>query len=215
MLTVLALVFTYLRFSVPHFVLFLLLNIILWQFFARGTQAGGNSILSRARIVTKLYFPREILPISSSIASFMMLLIEFVVFSVFLLAFQFLPPPTICLLPLAVALEFMLVLGFSFVLSVLNVYYRDIQHIWAVITYAGFFLTPIFYTLDRFPAAIKSIIMLINPMAQIIEMAHNAALFNSLPSIFNLCYTLAFCSLTLAAGYFVFIKLVPRVAEEI
>jgi lipopolysaccharide transport system permease protein len=215
LLSVLVVVFTNLyRNSIPHFVIFLLLNIILWQFFTRGTQMGVNCILNRGRAVSKIYFPREILPISSSLASFLMLLIEFVVFIAFILVFQFIPSPTIVLLPVAVALEFILVLGISFALSALNVYYRDIQHMWAIISYAGFFLTPIFYTLDRFPHAIKSLILL-NPMAQIIEMAHNSVLYDSLPTVSNLSYTVIFCVSTLGLGLLIFRKLEGRLAEEI
>lgn len=175
---------------------------------------GVNSILGRARMVSKIYFPREILPISSSVTSFLMLLFEFLIFFAFLMVFRFIPPPTIALLPLAVALEFTLVLGISLSLSVLNVYYRDIQYIWGVVSYAGFFLTPIFYTLDRFPAHLKSLILL-NPMAQIIEMADNAALYNSLPTLGNMFYTVIICVLTLGMGFVLFRVLEPRIAEEI
>lgn len=196
LLSVLVIVFTNLfkPNAIPHFPLYILLNLTLWQFFTRGTNMGVSSILNRTRVVSKIYFPREILPISSTITSFLMLLFEFLIFLAFVLAFKFVPPLTIGLLPLPVALEFMLVLGISLALSALNVYYRDIQYIWGVVSYAGFFLSPVFYNLSMFPAGIQSLILL-NPMAQILEIAHNATLYGTLPTLANLSYTAIFCCL--------------------
>jgi len=144
----------------------------------------------------------------------MMLLFEFLIFLAFVLVFKFVPPITIGLLPLPVALEFILVLGISLALSALNVYYRDIQYIWGVISYAGFFLSPVFYSLNMFPAGIQSLLLL-NPMAQIIQMAHNATLYGTLPTLADLSYTIMFCCSTLAVGLVTFHKLEPRLAEEI
>jgi lipopolysaccharide transport system permease protein len=217
LLTVLVVVFTNLYKSnpIPHFVLYLLLNLILWQTFARGTNMGVNSILGRGKMISKIYFPREILPISSSITSFLMLLFEFIIFFAFVLGFQFMPPPTILVLPFAVLLEFMLVLGISLALSALNIYYRDIQYIWGVISYAGFFLSPIFYTLDRFTPHERSLILLVNPMADILEMAHNATLYGTLPTFALTAYAVVFCASALVIGFLIFRILEPRLAEEV
>lgn len=216
MLSVLVVVFTtlYKNNPIPHYVLYLLLNLILWQTFARGTNAGVNSILARGKVISKIYFPREVLPISSSLTYFFMLMFEFIVFVAFLIAFHFIPPATISFLPVPVILEFMLILGISLALSALNVYYRDIQYIWGVISYAGFFLTPIFYTLDRFPPHLRSLILL-NPMAQIVEMAHNASLYGMLPSMADLSYSIAFCTAAMIIGYCVFRLLERGLAEEV
>lgn len=216
LLSILVLVFSslYRNVSIPHYTLYILLSLILWQFFVRGTTMGLNSILSKGKMVSKMYFPREILPLSSCITSLIMTIFELGIFSGFLIAFQFVPPTTVAFLPLLLFLEFVLIVGVSLGLSVLNVYYRDVQHIWGVVAYAGFFLTPIFYTLDKLPPQAKSIILL-NPMAQIIAAAHNVTLYNITPTIASLTYTAFLVFVTLIVGFLIFRRLEPRVAEEI
>ena len=216
LLSILVIVFSnlYRNVSIPHYILYILLSLILWQFFVRGTTMGLNSILSKGKMVSKIYFPREILPLSSCVTALYMTIFELGIFAGFIIAFQFVPPATVIFLPLLLFLEFVLIVGVSLGLSILNVYYRDIQHIWGVVAYAGFFLTPIFYTLDRLPPQVRSIVLL-NPMAQIIEAAHNVTLYNIAPTITNLSYTAFLVFGTLIVGFLIFRKLEPRVAEEV
>ncbi len=215
MLAVLYIVFTNLfKSDIPYYILYLLLGLIMWNMLSRATSMGLNSILGRGGIVTKVYFPREILPLSSCITSFIMMIFEFGVFLAFIIAQQFVPPLTIALLPVLLFLEFVLALGLALPLSILNVYYRDVQYIWGVLLYAGFFITPIFYKLDILPPDIQKL-AIINPMAQILDIARNAALYNSLPAPSSLLYTVIVCFATLAVGYIIFRRYEGRVAEEI
>ncbi len=173
-----------------------------------------TSIIGRGGIITKIYFPREISAISSCVTSFIMMLLEFAVFAVFLVAFQFVPPVTIALLPLLLITEFVLVLGLALPLSVLNVYFRDVQYIWAVILQAGFFLAPIIYKLDIFPERLQTILSFI-PMARILDMAHNVTLYNIFPPITDWAYVVATSLATLALGYLIFRRFEVRVGEEL
>ena len=92
MLVILYVIFTHIfKSDIENYALYLLLGIIMWSFFSRSTTMGINSILNRAGIVKQVYFPREILPISSCITAFIMLGIEFGVFFAFVAAFQFVP----------------------------------------------------------------------------------------------------------------------------
>jgi ABC-type polysaccharide/polyol phosphate export permease len=150
--------------------------------FSRGTNIGLNGILSRASILTQIYLPLEIPAISSTITSFLMLCLELLVFGIFMAIFQFVPSYTIILLPFVLLLEFILVLGLSLPLSVLNVRYRDTQFIWTVILQIGFFLTPIFYKLDILPEYAQKILYF-SPMVQIVNLAHDVTLYNTIPSI--------------------------------
>jgi lipopolysaccharide transport system permease protein len=216
MLSVLVTIFSALYRSnpIPHFVLYVLLNVIMWTYFTRATTAGMNSITGRGRMTAQIYFPREILPLSSCISSSIILIFELGIFFAFVAAFHFIPTLMLALLPLALTLEFFLIIGVSLALSVLNIYYRDVRHIWGVITYAGFFLTPIFYTLDRLPDNIRSL-ELLNPLAQLIQMSHNAVLFNQLPAFNDFIYTITIVPIFLGIGILIFRKLEPRIAEEI
>ena len=83
---------------------------------------------------------------------------------------------------------FLLSVGIALPLSIASIRYKDIGYIWQVVTYAGFFLTPVIYNLDIFPSQVRDI-LLINPMAQIIKMAHDAVLYGISPHIQEIAYT--------------------------
>ncbi len=215
MLVILYAIFTHVfKTDVENYQLYLLLGIIIWSFFSRATTTGINSLLGRTGIITQIYFPREILPISSCVTALLILGIEFGVFAAFLVVFQFVPPATAIILPGIIGLLFALTLGISLMLSVLNIRFRDIQSMWGIVTYAGFFVTPIIYRIDVFPEEVQRI-LLISPVAQLMEMAHQAVLFNELPSIENAVYTVLVTFGILAAGYMVFRHYQFRAIEEI
>lgn len=215
MLSVLYLVFTNLfKSQIEHFPLYILLGIIIWNMFSRGTTIGINSILTRSSILTQIYFPREIPSLSATITAFLMLCFELIVFGIFMAVFQFVPPSTIVLLPFVLLLEFILVLGLSLPLSVLNVRFRDTQFIWAVNLQVGFFITPIFYKLDILPEYIQNILYF-SPMVQIVNMAHDVTLYNIMPSIESIQIAVATTLLIFAIGYAIFRKSQVRVMEEL
>ena len=211
---VLYVVFTHIfKNNIPHFELYLFLSLIMWNTFARATSMGSNSIIGRGGIITKIYFPREILPLSACVTSFLMMAFEFGVFFIFVIFVGFIPPLTILLIPVLLIIEFALSLGMGLALSVLNVYYRDIQYIWNVILQAGFYLTPAFYTWNSVPK-IKWLLS-INPMARIIDMSHNLALYGILPTQNDIIYIVTTSFAILLIGYAVFRKFEKRLAEEL
>jgi len=215
MLLVLYLVFTNLmRIQVEHYQLFLLLGIILWNFLDRGTSLSIGSITGKPSLVQKIYFPRDILVISTCIMALMMTALEFVVFVIFMAIFRVMPGWPIAFFPLLVALEFFLILGLSLALSALNIYFRDVQFIWRVVVQVGFFATPILYPITIFPEKIRWIVML-NPMAQIIIMMRNCILYGTPPEVLSLAYVALSTLALLFVGYVIFDRLEPRFAEAI
>jgi len=128
-------------------------------------------------------------------------------------ALQFIPPFSIIFLPIVFIILFVITLGISLPLSVMNVYYRDVQFIWGVILQAGFFLTPIFYKLDMLPSTIKKI-LIINPIANLIDVAHNITLYGIEPGI-DIVYTFGIICIIFITGYIIFRKLERRVVEEL
>jgi len=215
MLTILYLVFTHvMKFEIENYPLYLLLGIILWNNFSRGTSMGMASISNRASIIKNVYFPKEVLPLSSAITSFLMLCFEFLIFIVFLGVFQFVPSLTVLYLIPLVGLLFLLILGISFFLSVLNVKLKDLQFIWTIILQAGFFVSPIIYRLDMFPQEVQRI-LLINPVAQILDMAYGFTLEGSLPLVEDVLYTVIVVFSILCFGYLVFRKYQRTIVEVI
>ncbi len=215
LLTVLYVVFTNIfKSQIELFPLYLLLSLIMWNMLVRGTQMGLNSIQSRKSILSHIYIPNEIPAISASLTSLIMLSFEMIVFGIFLVVFRFVPPTTIAILPVILGLEFVLVVGFSLPLSLLNVKFRDTQFIWGVILQASFFATPVFYQIDILPKKVQSIIIY-NPMVQILNMAHNAVLYGSLPSPNDIAIAVGTTFLIFGIGYGIFRKMSRRIIEEL
>ena len=214
MLIVLYVVFTNLmRMEVEHYQLFLLLGIVSWDFLAKGTGMSLNCILGKPGLVKHVYFPREVLVISSCVTAFMMVMLEFLVFAIFMIVFGVIPGPTVIYFPFILFIEFILIVGLSFGLGVLNVYYRDVQYIWAVVLQAGFFATPILYPISILPPKIASLIML-NPMTRIIGMFRDSVIYNMQPTIMDVTYISASALILLGIGYLIFRRLEPGLAEE-
>ena len=138
MLVVLYVVFSNLmRIQVEYYQLFLLLGIILWNFLSRATSMGLNAILGKPGMVQKIYFPREILVISSCITALLMSIFESLVFIAFMAVFQVPLSANLIYVPLILVLLFLVSLGLSLALAALNVFYRDVQFIWAVLLRPG------------------------------------------------------------------------------
>jgi lipopolysaccharide transport system permease protein len=214
MLLVLYVVFTnFMRVNVEHYQLFLLMGIISWNMLSRGTTMSLNSIIGKPGLVQKVYFPREVLVISSCITALLMTLLEFIVFGLFMLIFNVMPSITIMYFPPVLFVEFLFILGLSLGLAALNVYYRDMQYIWAVVMQAGFFAAPIIYPISIIPEKYVWIIML-NPMTRIIDMLRGSVIYSTSPIFGDGIFILAAAFIVLVAGYLIFLRLEPGFAEE-
>ena len=215
MLGVLFFVFsTMFKFEIENFPIYLLLGIICYNFFKNGTTFALNSLTNRSSLMTQIYFPRSIPGISSGVTAAIMLILELVVLGIFMIVLEFTPPITILILPLILALEFLLILGISLPLSVLNVKFKDTEFIWMVVVHAGFFLTPIFYQFDMLPDNIQSILQF-SPVVQIVTMSHHVVLYGVLPSINSILYAVGSTSVIMIIGYLIFRKYQSRIVEEI
>jgi lipopolysaccharide transport system permease protein len=139
--------------NIPHYPLFVLVGLGVWGFFQSSVQMGSGSLLGNAGLITKIWFPRELIPAASVLAQTTSLAVVFAILIPLNIAFV---PSTARTLPLVVpfvAALICLALGFAWLLSVANVFFRDIEHLLAVIFLPWFFLTPILYGLDQLPAA--------------------------------------------------------------
>lgn len=201
--------------SIEDYPLFLLLGIICWGLFDKATGFSLGSIVGKPQLVKKIYFPREVLVISACLTALMMTLIEFVVFAVFMLAFGKLPTWTIILFPVVLLVEFGLALGISLAISSLNVVWRDIQWIWPVVMQAGWFLTPVMYSLDLFKGISYSWILQYNPMAGILDSMRYALIGKPAPLLNDMVYATIIALIALSIGWFIFCRLEPRFGEEV
>jgi ABC-type polysaccharide/polyol phosphate export permease len=195
-----------------YFPLYLLIGLILWNSFSRSTSSSMTSFVSRRELLLKVYFPREVIPISTNITTFIMMLFDLCAFGIFVALFHFVPPWTLVFLPILLVLLSILTLGLSFMLSVANVYFRDLEHIWAIVLQAGFFLAPIFLSMDIYSPALRHVLVF-NPMTLIIDMAHNIVLYNHLPSAGAFGYLAVVSLAILGLGYMIFKKFESKAVE--
>ena len=214
-LSILNLVFSsILKNNIENFPIFLILSLTMFNMFTRGTSTSIESILGRANIIKATYLRKEIFPIASNLTALFMMTIEFSIVLIFVVIFHYMPTSTIIILPILLVLLCIFTLGISMPLSALNIKYRDVRIIWTVITQALFFLTPIFYQIDFLPKPLSDFVRL-NPLAVLIESAHNALLFNKIPSIHDISYIVTTSIVTLIVGWLIFKRMSSTVDEII
>jgi ABC-2 type transport system permease protein len=166
---VLYIVFTvYMKQSTPHYKLFLLLGIILWEFFSQGTTAGMNGFIGNYALIRKVSLPRVILVMAAVTSSFIGFLANMVIFLIFA-AFDGIEWSfrMLWFLPLLMSL-YMLVTGIGLILSIIIVKIRDMQTLWEVAIQLGFWLTPVMYPMRLVPPEWRFALFL-NPMSGILE----------------------------------------------
>jgi ABC-2 type transport system permease protein len=157
--------------DIEHFPVYLLLGIILWQFFTEATNNGLQAIISRGDLIRKINFPKYIIVISGTISSLINLGINLVVVLVFILVNQVdLSWQSLLIIPLIIEL-YVFALGLAFFLSALNVKFRDIGYLWEIFLQAAFYATPILYPLAMVIKESEFVakLMLLNPVAQVIQ----------------------------------------------
>lgn len=158
----------FVRWNVENYKLYLLLGIILWNFLSEVTTNSMLLLESKASILKKVYFPRWIIVIASSLTSLLTLLLNTIVFFIFFL-FSGAQFKASALLMIVYYFElYILVVGLALLLCSLFPKFRDVHHIWEVFVQLGFWATPIIYPISIVPKKYHTLIFL-NPVARIIQ----------------------------------------------
>lgn len=172
--------------GIPHYPVYLLLGIVIWNFFNEMTVQSLSTIVGHGDLIRKIRIPRWIIILSTSIGSLINLFINLLVVGVFILANHVDITSSILILPFILAEVYLFALGLSLFLSTTFVKYRDVTYIWEVLLQAGFYLTPIIYALSRIKNITLEKLIMLNPMAQSIQDAryvtitHHTTTVNSL-----------------------------------
>lgn len=172
--------------GVPHFPIYLLLGIVIWNFFNEMTVQNTTSIVGRGDLIRKIRIPRWMIVFSSSVAALINLGLNLVVVAAFMIINHVGLLDTLPLVILPLVEVYLLSLGLSFLLAALFVKFRDISYIWEVILQAGFYLTPILYPLSRITNVTLQKIIMLNPMAQAIQDARYTAITHQTTTIYAL-----------------------------
>lgn len=215
MLAVYAFVFPYiLRVNVDNYTIFMIVALIPWNFFTTAIQSGTGSVVANGNILKKVYFPREIIPISITTSQLVNFLITCIIMAVFIIFSGVGFSVHVLLFPLLVLIQYILILGLTFILSALTVFVRDIDHFVSVILMLGFYATPIVYQGEMLPKKFQ-IFLKLNPMAQLVEAYRSILYYHRMPNMTMLIIWGLGSVALLVIGYLIFKKLEKSFVEEL
>lgn len=158
-----------------------------WAFFVASIRFATNSLTSNMNLVTKIYFPREVFPLSAVLAN----LFDFVVASAVLVVILAISGTGLSVsllwLPVLLVLLICLAAGFGMLLACANLFFRDVKYIVEVILTFGIFFTPVFYEAEMFGQWAS--VLLLNPVGAILEMINAVVVLHHSPDMFWLGYS--------------------------
>ena len=214
-LLIYALVFPFiLKNNIENYTVFLIVALFPWNFFNLSIIQSSACIVANGGIIKKVYFPREILPISTATSNLINFLIKEIIVFVFLFVSGIGISSTIFVFPLIVLIQFILQLGLSFILSAITVYVRDVEYLINVIMMLAFYLSPIVYSADMIPAKFLPLFKL-NPMFHIIKYYRDILYYQKMPNMSSVLILFIICIFILFIGYLIFRKLEKKFAEEL
>ncbi|PYP92408.1 MAG: hypothetical protein DMG65_04200 [Candidatus Angelobacter sp. Gp1-AA117] len=186
---------------------------VAWAFFVGAVRFGSNSLIANNNLVTKIYFPREILPMASVLANFF----DFMVAAVFVTSVMAFTGGGASFhlfwLPLILLALVMITASFAVLLACANLFFRDVKYIVEVVLTYGILFTPVFYSAEMFGR--WKPLLLLNPMGAVLEALDSAVVLHRAPDPLWLCYAVLFGVLGLIVAGSVFKKAEPLFAQEI
>lgn len=199
--------------GIPYIV-FSYTALVPWTLFSGSISDMVESLVTNMNLVSKIYFPREILPLAALLAR----LLDFVIaaFVLVILMLLYGVPPTsvgVLLVPVILIIQLMLAFGIGLIGAAVNVFFRDVRHLVVLGLQLWLYASPIIYPVSAVPERLRPYYFL-NPMAGIIEAYRVVLLYNDLPGTYLIISALA-ASILLTAGYWFFKRVEFRFADVI
>jgi ABC-2 type transport system permease protein len=214
MLVVYSVVFAQImKIQIPNYTMFLFTALIPWTFFATTVSQGAFSVIANGNLLKKVYFPREIIPMSIVTSNLVNFLISCIIMFAFILISGIGFTKYIAFFPIVIFIQYMLLMGITLILSAITVYIRDIEHIITVLLMVMFYATPIVYSMEMVPAAMKNIIN-VNPMTPIISAYRDILFYHVRPDLGQLGIVLGISIGLVIIGLIIFKRLQRGFAEE-
>jgi lipopolysaccharide transport system permease protein len=199
--------------SVPYPV-FSYCGLLPWMFFAYALQQSSNSLVGSANLISKVYFPRLVIPIASTLSGIMDFAISFLVLLVLMAAYRVAPGPAIVTLPLFLLLALAAALAVGIWLSALNVQYRDVRYVVPFLTQIWLYATPVAYPASMFSGK-WHVIVALNPMTGVVE-GFRWALLGSTPlDVFSTAVSACVTVVALIGGLFYFRRMERQFADVV
>lgn len=207
MMTVMAVVFSHIfRANVENYPLYLICGQTLFTFFTESTNMSMYAILLNAQLIKKIYIPKFIFPVSRVVSCFVTMSFSLTAILLVMLFTRAHFYWTLLLVPIPILFLLLFCCGIGMILSALSVYFRDITHLWGVVTLAWLYATPIFYSLDMLPEQLVRV-MKLNPMYHFLNTFRNLVMLGNIPGPNAWFGCIASGLVVFALGLFVFGKL--------
>lgn len=205
-LLVLSIVFSFLL-RVPTgnipYPMYLFVGLVPWTFLTNAISLATASLTNNANLITKIYLPREIFPLASVLAKIIDFLLTAVVLLIFLLIYHIPFHLTLLYVPIIFLCQLILIVGVSLILSAINVFFRDVEHILGVFLTVWMYLTPIIYSPELIPQHLRPYFSL-NPMTGIIYAYRNTVLYGVPPAWYSFGFSILLSVIIFVVGYIFF-----------
>lgn len=199
--------------TIPYPV-FVFTGLLMWQYFARALVDGSDSLISNANLVSKVYFPRLILPFITAVSAAIDFVIAFVVLLALMLIYGMVPGWQILFVPVIVLLGGLLAVGIALTLAPINAIYRDVGFALPFLMQMGMYLTPVIYPVSFVPERFAWLYLL-NPAATLLNGMRWAVIGGELPSLAAWLILFGYVVVFLAIGRIVFRRLEGTLVDRI
>ena len=207
MMAVMTVVFSYMfRFDIPNYPLYLICGQTLWSFFNESTTVAMHSVIANSSLIRKVYIPKYIFPVSRVVSSFVTMSFSLVAILIVMLFTGVKVTPAILLFPYPLLTMLAFSAGIGMALSALAVYFRDIVHLYSVLTLVWMYVTPIFYPITALPPVVASLIRL-NPIYHYVTFFRELVLYGTVPGWDAWLWCAGFAALSGLVGMWIFRKL--------
>jgi lipopolysaccharide transport system permease protein len=202
-------------FKTQDYLLYLILGIVLWEFFSEGTSAGFTALLNKRFLLTKTRFPRYIVVLTAVASAVPTLLAGLTASIAAILWVRGVPPPAHLLLFVMYLVQLaLIVVGLSLGGSALMLRFRDLNQIWDLALQSGFFLAPISYPIGVLPERLHLIVYVV-PVTAVIQLSRQLLLEHTIPTLKAHLILAAVTLFTFSLGCFIFSRVVPRSIENL
>ncbi len=196
------------------FPLFFFVALLPWNFFSSAVSSATDSVAGGSSLVTKVYFPREILPTAAIFTKVVDLLFASLILVAMMIYFGHAPTWTLAWVPLLFLIQFLFTLGLSLPLAALNLFFHDVRYLVGVALTLWFYLTPIIYPVDIVPDRYR-ILFDLNPLSLFINAYRRVVLMDESPGAERLALGIVIATASFLVGYYLFKKMEPGFADRI
>ena len=194
--------------------LFLFVGLVPWIFFSGAVSSATDSVVGAAGLVTKVYFPREVLPTAAVFTKLVDLVFGLVILGALMVYYGEPPELTSWWLPILFAIHTIFILGLSYPLAALNLFFHDVRFLVGVVLTLWFYLTPVIYPVDLVPERYQLVYDL-NPNSLFINAYRRVLLHGESPGLEKVMLGLAIAVATFLIGYYLFKRMEPTFADRI